>query len=313
MATAKRASAKKTKKTSRTVKKSGGNAGRNSTGRTRRKAKSVQKTGTSASTSSQSESFDEDTDPREKYLTLGDHLEELRKRLLWIVGIVLLGAAGFGIFSSQIHSILVQPFGEISEYPLIMGKVAGPLVVLIKLSLILSFVTTFPMILLIMWGFITPAVSRKTAWIGSLSVLFSGFLFWGGVAFTWFQLFPLSLEMFFKIMLMGLEKTIPQTSIEEYYSFFFMIHMGAGLLFQIPVLLIALGAAGILTIEWHKKQWRLFITGIFIVSAILTPPDPVTQLVMAGPIISLYVISVLVVWLIERSRRKRGLVDRDLS
>ena len=91
-----------------------------------------------------------------------------------------------------------------------------------------------------------------------------------------------------------------------------MVHMGAGLIFQVPLLIVALGALGILTVEWHKKYWRFFITAVFILSAIITPPDPLTQSILAGPIIALYAIAVGIVWLLERSRRKKDLIEREL-
>ncbi|MBU44982.1 MAG: twin-arginine translocase subunit TatC [Spirochaetaceae bacterium] len=283
--------------------------GQSASGKTRR-AVAVQSTGNTAGVAD-SDYLDEQ-DPRERYMSLGDHLEELRKRLLWIIGVVIFASVGFGIFSYDLHSILVQPFKAVSDYPLLLQAVAGPLDVVIRLSLLLGILSTAPIILWILWGFVTPAVSRKVAWIGHMSVLTSGLLFWGGVVFTWFNLFPISLEMFFKVMLMGLENTIPQTTIEKYYSFLFMVHMGAGLIFQVPLLIVALGALGILTVEWHKKYWRFFITAVFILSAIITPPDPLTQSILAGPIIALYAIAVGIVWLLERSRRKKDLIEREL-
>ncbi|MCB1140042.1 MAG: twin-arginine translocase subunit TatC, partial [Leptospiraceae bacterium] len=213
----------------------------------------------------------------------------------------------------RLHAIFMKPLQSISDYPLIMGKVAGPAVVIIKLSLLLGFLATFPVILYILWGFVTPAVSRRVAWMGNGAVLASGALFWGGVVFTWFFLFPFSIQMFFQFMLMGLENTIPQTTIEEYYNFLFMVHMGAGLIFQIPLLMVALGALGILTMEWHKRYWRFFVVGVFILSALITPPDPITQLILAVPICTLYLISVIIVWFIERTRRKKSLVEREVE
>ncbi|MBI41441.1 MAG: twin-arginine translocase subunit TatC [Leptospiraceae bacterium] len=273
----------------------------------KRKVQSIQSTGRGARDVYQE--TDEDLDPRERYMTLGDHLEELRKRLLWIIGVVISASIVFGFFSYRLHAIFMEPIQSISEYPLIMGKVAGPAVVIIKLSLLLGFLATFPIVLYILWGFVTPAVSKKVAWIGNGAVLTSGLLFWGGVIFTWFFLFPFSIQMFFQFMLMGLENTIPQTTIEEYYNFLFMVHMGAGLIFQIPLLMVALGAVGIIPVSWHKQYWRYFVVGVFIVSALLTPPDPITQMILAVPIITLYAISVIIVWFIERARRKKDALE----
>ncbi len=248
------------------------------------------------------EDFEEEIDPREKYMTLGDHLEELRRRIFAIFGVWFFISIIIGIFSEDIHKFLVQPFKEIAKQPLLLGTIYGPLEIYFKLSLILGILVSLPISLSILWGFITPALSKKSAIQGYIIVIISSLLFWVGVIFAWKYLFPLSLKMMLEYLLPP--ETIAQTTIEKYYGFLFLILIGTGVTFQLPLLVILFGYLGILTLEWHKKAWKFILVILFVFSAIITPPDPFSMFVLAIPLISLYFISVGFVWLLEFRRKK---------
>ncbi len=243
----------------------------------------------------------EEIDPREKYMTIGDHLEELRLRIFAIIGIWVFFSLLAGIFSPEIHKFLVQPFKKFSSQPLILGTIYGPLEVYFKLSILVGFFVSLPFIFTILWGYITPALSKKASIIGHIVVFASSLLFWIGIYFAWQYLFPLSLNMMLNYFLP--EEAIAQTSIEKYYSFLFLILIGSGATFQLPLLVILLGAMGVVTVEWHKKIWKYVVVIIFIFSAIITPPDPFSLFVLAIPLLFLYFFSVSIVWFIEYSRK----------
>jgi sec-independent protein translocase protein TatC len=248
------------------------------------------------------EDFEEEIDPREKYMTLGDHLEELRRRIFAILGVWLSISIIVGIFSEDIHKFLVQPFKEISKQPLLLGTIYGPLEIYFKLSIILGMIISLPFILSILWGFITPALSKRTAMQGYIIIFISSLLFWIGVFFAWEYLFPLSLKMMLEFFLPS--ETIAQTTIEKYYGFLFLILIGTGATFELPLLVIFLGYLGILTLEWHKKVWKFIIVIIFVFSAIISPPDPFSMFVLAIPLTILYFLSVGIVWMFELRRKK---------
>lgn len=171
-----------------------------------------------------------------------------------------------------------------------------------KLSVLCGVVVTLPISISILWGFVTPAVSRKTAWIGRIVVAVSALLFWSGVAVAWFYIFPLSLRFLFQdTLLWGLSATHP---VEAYYNFLFTLHIGSGVAFQLPLVLVILGALGIITMDWHSRSWKYILVAIFFFSAVLTPPDPVSQIVLGSALSLLYGISVLIVFLLEKARRK---------
>jgi len=235
-------------------------------------------------------------------MTLGDHLEELRRRIFAILGVWLSISIIVGIFSEDIHKFLVQPFKEISKQPLLLGTIYGPLEIYFKLSIILGMIISLPFILSILWGFITPALSKRTAMQGYIIIFISSLLFWVGVFFAWEYLFPLSLKMMLEFFLPS--ETIAQTTIEKYYGFLFLILIGTGATFELPLLVIFLGYLGILTLEWHKKVWKFIIVIIFVFSAIITPADPFSMFVLAIPLTILYFLSVGIVWMFELRRKK---------
>lgn len=251
-------------------------------------------------------------DERERFMSLGEHLEELRRRLLWILAVLVVASGTAGGFIEKIHSFLVQPYLRIAPgvagipgaNRLLLGSVYGALEIYFKLSMMVGMIVTLPIALSLLWGFVTPAVSRRTARIGHGAVAASTLLFWLGVAFAWLVLFPMSLDMMLNTFLP--EGVVAQTSLEKYYSFLFMIVLGSGLTFQLPMVVVMLGAIGIVTTAWHAKVWRYVIIAILLFAGFITPPDPFSIFALAIPLIVLYIVSVGLVWLLERARRRRS-------
>lgn len=242
-----------------------------------------------------------ENEDREKFMAVGDHLEELRRRLLGIIAVVILGAGTAGFFVQDIHTVLSEPYRDLTGRTLFLATVYGPLETLIKLSITLGVSVSLPLSFFILWGFVTPALGRRGAITGNVSILASALLFWGGMVFCWFYVFPLSLKfMFTSILPAGTE---PQITLEKYYSFFFLVHIGAGLAFQLPLIVIVLGALGVFPLAWHKTAYKYVLVGISVFAALITDPNPLTQLAMGGMLGMLYAISLAVLWLIERGRR----------
>ena len=235
-------------------------------------------------------------------MSIGDHLEELRVRLFWMIGIVvgLSGIAGF--FSTELHKLLVSPYHELTNERLILQNVYGGMEIYIKVSVLAGVIIAFPALVFILWGFITPAVSRRIALYGHLAVAWSAILFWSGIAVCWFYIFPISLNFLF--IGMQLDSVAPVMAVERYYSFLFTMHLASGLSFQLPIVLVALGAFGILTVDWHRRTWKYAMVAIYFFSAVITPPDPWSMLAVGSMLMFLYAISIGIVWVIERGRRK---------
>ncbi|MEQ9363384.1 MAG: twin-arginine translocase subunit TatC [Leptospirales bacterium] len=242
-----------------------------------------------------------DEEDRDEHMSVGEHLEELRIRIFWMIGVIAGLSAVAGFFSGTLHDYLVAPYSSLTDQNLILQNVYGPMEIFIKVSVLAGVIVGFPALVFILWGFVTPAVTRRTAIYGHLAVASSALLFWTGIAVCWLYILPLSLQFFFVGMQM--DGVDPVLSVERYYGFIFALHLATGLAFQLPIVLIALGAFGILTVAWHKRTWRFALVTIYISSAIITPPDPWSMIGVGTLLSVLYVFSIGVVWLIERGRK----------
>ncbi|HMU85804.1 MAG TPA: twin-arginine translocase subunit TatC, partial [Leptospiraceae bacterium] len=98
-------------------------------------------------------------------------------------------------------------------------------------------------------------------------------------------------------------------SLDKYYSFFFILHIGTGVTFQLPLLIVIVGALGVVPISLHRRAWRFVIVGMFLLSMAVTPGDPVSLFVVALPLCVFYAIAVAIVYMIERNREKAAARD----
>lgn len=241
---------------------------------------------------------------RDREMSLGAHLEELRRRILWSIAVITIFAFTIGWFIMPIHSFLTAPYHQLTGLLLYLGSPYTSFEILIYVALLLGILGSFPIVFYILWGFAAPAVSSKTATLVRVAMAASALLFWSGVALCWYYLFPISLDFLFKEFLPP--GTAPQITLEKYYDFLFMLHIGSGIVFQMPLVFVILGAAGILTMEFHKRAWRIIVIAIVVFAAIITPPDPLSQIFLMVPLLVFYAASLIIVWLIERSRRKKA-------
>ncbi|MBX7058267.1 MAG: twin-arginine translocase subunit TatC [Leptospirales bacterium] len=261
----------------------------------------------SASEAAELEAEDEETDPRERYMTLGDHLEELRRRLFWILGIVLGLTVVALVFSPELHSFLIAPYKAVSHEPLIRQNAYGPMMMLFMISLGAALTVSLPICAAILWGFVTPAVSTRAARLGHVIVFSSAALFWAGLIFAWYYIAPLSMR--FLYMQMELDSVSNMQPIETYYNFLFLILAGTGAAFELPLVLILLGAVGIVPFSVHRRYWRHIIVVIFVLSAVITPPEWTSQVAVGAVLLAMYAISLAIIWTIERIRGKRNLAE----
>ncbi|MBL8018958.1 MAG: twin-arginine translocase subunit TatC [Leptospirales bacterium] len=242
-------------------------------------------------------------DPREKVMSLGDHLEELRKRILISLAIVAVCSIGAGFFVTEIHRYISAPYTAITGLNMTLGSAMDALNTMIILSIAIGLTIGLPLVFFVLFEFITPALERKTAFLSRLSVGFSCILFWSGVAFCWFFIFPISVQMMFKFLLPP--NTQALISLDKYYSFFFILHIGTGVTFQIPLIIVVLGGLGVVKFQMHVKSWRFVILGLLFIAMAVTPGDPVSMFIVAGPLLVFYLLAVAIVYLIEKTRSRR--------
>jgi len=183
-----------------------------------------------------------------------------------------------------------------------------------KVAIFAGFFIAFPYLLIEIWGFVGPALyrgERKIFWIFSIA---SYFFFIGGALFGYFVVFPYGFDFFLSLTQMG--EIMPSLSVGEYLGFALKLLLAFGFIFELPLATFILARMGIITPEIMIKQSRVAILVIFILSAILTPPDPFTMVLMAGPLILLYIISIGVCFVgVNRQKaalREQGIDTEDL-
>nr|WP_210409424.1 twin-arginine translocase subunit TatC [Leptospira bourretii] len=247
----------------------------------------------------------EDSETREKYMSLGDHLEELRQRLIYSILVVSAFMVGTLYFGSEIHTFLIQPYKSVlgPDAHFFQIQLMAPFLIYLKTSFILSVLVSLPFLLYILWGFIAPAVDPRTEKWGKFIILFSTLLFWSGLALCWFTVFENFLRVF--LVVLRPDGVDPYLPIDEYYDLFFNLHLVFGASFQLPIVLILLGRIGILSSRFLISRWREAVLIISVVSAVLSPgPDVFSMLMLLVPLSFLFFLSAIIMKVLETTDRK---------
>jgi len=250
-------------------------------------------------------------DPDEFRLTLVEHLEELRDRIIRIVGYLvggwIIGWIAFPYIYKPLESYVATavrsglPPG--TSYTEAVLSVSELFLLTFKLSFSIGLVLTFPLIVLELWGFIAPALKPEEQKPFKRLAPISFFLFAMGAGFCW-MIIPATLKFFaqFASQFPGIDIIQPVGTMTY---FVLKMMLAFGIAFQLPLIVYALGALGLLSAETLFKYWRQAATLIFVASAIITPSaDAFTMAMMAIPLIVLFLISAFFVRLLQRKRER---------
>ncbi len=231
-------------------------------------------------------------------MTFLDHLEELRWRVIYsLIGIVIGTIIAWIFIDFFIEQILLLPAKE-SGLKLQNLKPFGQLFLYFQVAIIIGLILSFPNVVYQIWKFIAPALRQKEKKYIKWIVIFTTFCFLVGVVFAYFVMLPLTLKFAAQFGSPTIENNF---SIDEYLSIILSIILGAGLVFELPMLSFFLSSIGILTPKFMRKYRRHSIVAIMILAAVLTPgTDPVSQLLLAIPLVILYEISILVSKIFQR-------------
>lgn len=239
-----------------------------------------------------------------------EHLIELRTRLIYcVVGFIAAFIISF-FFSSDILHYLILPFrwGTGTDVSLISIKLLGVFLVKLKIAFFGGLFIGFPLIATQVYRFVAPGLysHEKQAFVPYLIATPVFFLL--GASLVYFFLLPVAIHFFYALAAgTGTDGEGIQLmpDIEAYLDFVMMLILAFGLCFQLPVVLTLLGQIGVLSYDQLKNGRKFAIVGVFVVAAVLTPPDPISQISMAIPLILLYEISVQAVRFLESRRKKR--------
>jgi sec-independent protein translocase protein TatC len=246
-------------------------------------------------------------DEKESMPTMGflDHLEELRKRVIYSIGAV---AVGFGVcwgFRERIYAVMQRPIMDalhkngLSE-KLVYLNPTEPFNLYLKISALAGLFLTSPFVLYQVWMFISPGLYRREKRYVVPFMVSTIALFTSGGYFGYRVVYPRALD--FLIHFGG--QFQPMITIGEYTQLFLSIVLGMGLIFEMPILVFFLAFMGIMSPGFMIKNFRYSILVIFIIAAIVTPtPDALNMCIFAAPMLALYAISIAVAWLVHPQQR----------
>lgn len=233
-------------------------------------------------------------DPREELAegTLISHLVELRDRLLRAViaiGVLFVPCA---IYSNQLFTLVATPL--IEKMPagtsMIATSLVSPFLAPLKLGLFVALFAAMPYVLFQAWAFVAPGLYKHEKRFAVPLVVSSIVLFYCGVAFAYFVVFPLMFAFFTTSAPAGVQM---MTDMQNYLDFVLLLFFAFGVAFEIPVATVLLASTGMVSVQAMGKNRGYVLLGIFVVAAFLTPPDALSQTMMALPMYLLYEIGII--------------------
>ncbi len=221
------------------------------------------------------------------------HLVELRVRMIRILGGLMLGFLPCAFYARELYTLLAQPLLE--KLPqggqMIATDVATPFFVPMQVAMMMAFVITLPHTLYQIWAFVAPGLYSHEKRMALPLVIGSSFLFFFGMAFAYFAALPLVFEF---ITYFAPEGVAVMTDISKYLSFVLSMFLAFGVTFEVPVFVIVLVRTGVITIEKLKEIRPYVVVGAFVIAAIFTPPDVVSQFMLAVPLCLLYELGIFI-------------------
>ncbi|MBR1456220.1 MAG: twin-arginine translocase subunit TatC [Oscillospiraceae bacterium] len=239
-------------------------------------------------------------------MPLSGHLKELRNRILICVLVLF---AGFGVclgFAPKLVTALTD-MGEAYDYVFVYIAPQELLLVYLNVALLGGVVLAFPVIAYHAYAFCSPGLRKRERFF-TLAALVAGTLFFlVGVAFARFISLPFMLR--FLIQFTFEVNVSASISIDQYVSFLLTVFVIFGLVFELPVISVLLTGLGLIKAEWLKKGRKVMIVLIFVLAAIITPPDVVSQIMVAVPMLALYELSIVLSMAVSRVRREKEAVE----
>lgn len=231
-----------------------------------------------------------------------DHLTELRSRLLRMVAAVLVVFLAIAPFARQLFTLLAEPLARHlpAESSLIATQVASPFLTPFKLALVAGIFVAIPYLLFQVWAFIAPGLYHREKRLVFPLLVASSLLFYLGAAFAWFVVFPLVFGFFVAV---APEGVAVMTDIHHYLNFVLSLFVAFGVAFQVPVATVLMVRAGITTPAALKKKRPYVLVGVFVIGMLLTPPDVISQTLLALPVYALFELGLIMAyWLVPGIR-----------
>jgi sec-independent protein translocase protein TatC len=240
--------------------------------------------------------------------TLITHLLELRERLLRSVIAVAICFVPLAFFQDELFTLVARPL--IEKLPegtsLIATSVISPFMAPLKLSVIVAVFIAMPYVLAQIWGFVAPGLYKHERRFALPMLVSSIALFYAGIAFAYFVVFPLMFQFLASTTPIGVKM---MTDMANYLDFVMLLFFAFGVAFEMPVAVVLLVATGLVKVEALTRNRGYVVLGIFVIAAFLTPPDAVSQSFMAVPMYLLYELGIVFARLASKRRAAQTAVD----
>ena len=242
------------------------------------------------------------TETTDGSMSLSGHLRELRNRIIVVLVVFVAGVVACFSSASPIVELLTG-LGEQFGYQFVYIRPQELLMVYFTISLLGAFVLSLPVTAYEVFSFCSPGLKQIEKSMMLLGMIFGTVFFVVGVMFAYFVTVPFMLR--FLIAFSNDVSVTASISIQEYMSFLLTVFTIFGVIFELPVLSVILTALGVVKPSWLVKARRSMIVAIFFVAAVITPPDIISQIMVAIPIIALYEFSILLSRLVYKAKRKK--------
>ena len=249
-------------------------------------------------------------------MPLIEHLIELRNRLLWSIGALVVGFVLCYLVAEEMYRFLVQPLADLMEGQpgrrMIYTALHEAFFTQLKVAFFGSVCLTFPIVAGQLWAFIAPGLYKKERRAFLPFLLATPILFVMGAALVYYLIFPLAWQFFMSFETAGTEGTLAivmEPKVNEYLSLVMKLIFAFGLSFQLPVVLMLMARAGMVTSKGLAEKRKYAVVLTFATAALLTPPDIISQIGLGIPILLLYEISILGTKLVEKKRAEREVAD----
>lgn len=237
----------------------------------------------------------------EKNLTVVGHLTELRKRLIYSSVVLISAILICYNFSEAVVTHIVNIAPSIN---LVFIAPAELLMSYIKISVIGGLVVSAPFLILQIWMFVSPGLTKSEKKTIAVSLFVGGIFLILGIVFSYFIILPIMLQFFMGFKIEQIEEMI---SFSNYLTFIINTLLSFGIVFELPIIMVVLTKFRVLKVGFIKKNRKYMILIIFVISAILTPPEVITQILLAGPMLLLFEIGIIFSSMVEKKNKKEEL------
>lgn len=242
--------------------------------------------------------------------SLVEHLRDLRSALINSLVFIAIGMVIGWIYKEYLFDIIrrpISPYLKNSEGALVYTNITDNFVAYVKVSFLGGIIISCPLWMHQVWRFISPALYKNEKKMAALFILFGTILFLAGVTFAYIVVYPFMFDFLFEF---GEGKTEAMITVSEYLSFFVKTTVLFGVAFEMPLIITVLGMLGFVSSQFLKEKRRYAVLIIAIISAVLTPPDPLSMIMMMIPLYTLYELSIFsVAWLAPKEEDETSIVS----